>query len=62
MSTLSREYALSRTRIVLFLLLLILSVLEGKCSLAAICAVITVIYFFSCRKHAGKIVELMQNK
>ena len=62
MSTLSREYALSRTRIVLFLLLLIMSALEGKCSLAAICAVITVIYFFSCRKHAGKIVELMQNK
>ena len=61
MSTLSREYALSRTGVVLFLSLLILSAVEGKCSLVAICAVITGIYFLSCRKHAGKIVELMQN-
>ena len=61
MSTLSREYALSRTGVVLFLSLLILSAVGGKCSLVAICAVITVIYFLSCRKHAGKIVELMQN-
>lgn len=61
MSTLSREYALSRTGIVLFFLLLILSALKGKCSLVVICAVITGIYFLSCRKHAGKIVELMQN-
>lgn len=61
MSTLSREYALSRTGIVLFLSLLILSVLKAKWLLVSICAVITVIYFFSCRKHAEKIVDLMQN-
>src|SRR5699024_5495807 len=61
MSTLSREYALSRTGIVLFLSLLILSVFLSKWSLVIIWAVITGIYFFSCRKHAGKIVELMQN-
>lgn len=61
MSTLSREYALSRTGIALFLSLLILSVAKEKCSLVAICAVITGIYFLSCRKHAGKIVQLMQN-
>ena len=61
MSTLSREYALSRTGIVLFLLLLILSVFGRKCFLAVICAVITGMYFLSCKKHAGKIVELMQN-
>ncbi len=61
MSTLSREYALSRTGIVLSLSLLILSALEAKWSLVAICAVITGIYFFSCRKHAGKIVDLMQD-
>lgn len=60
-STLSREYALSRTGIVLFLSLLILSAIKAKWSLAVICSVITGIYFFSCRKHAGKIVELMQN-
>jgi len=61
MSTLSREYALSRTGVVLFLSLLILSVLEARWQLAAIYAVITGIYFFSCRKHAEKIVDLMQN-
>ena len=62
MSTLSREYALSRTGIVLFLFLLVLSVFESKWSLAAIFAVITSIYFLSCRKHARKIVELMQGR
>lgn len=61
MDTLSREYALSRTGIVLFLSLLILSVVEGKCYLVIVCGAITGIYFLSCRKHAGKIVELMQN-
>lgn len=61
MSTLSREYALSRTGVVLFLSLLILSALEAKWALVVICAVITGIYFFSCRKHARKIVELMQD-
>ncbi|MBU9744256.1 hypothetical protein KTH81_10530 [Lachnospiraceae bacterium ASD3451] len=61
MNTLSREYALSRTGIALFLSLLILSAVEGKRFLVAIYAVVTGIYFLSCRKHAGKIVELMQN-
>lgn len=61
MNTLSREYALSRTGVALFLSLLILSAVEGKCSLVVICASIAGIYFLSCRKHAGKIVELMQN-
>lgn len=61
MNTLSREYALSRTGIVLFLSLLILSAAKEKCSLVAICAVITGIYFLSCRTHARKIVQLMQN-
>lgn len=61
MSTLSREYALSRTGAVLFLLLLILSVVKVKLPLAFICAIIAGIYFVSCRKFAGKIVALMQN-
>lgn len=60
MRILSREYALSRTGIVLFLLLLILSFIEKKFFLTVIFTVITFIYLFSCRKHAGKIVELMQ--
>lgn len=61
MSTLSREYALSRTGVALFLSLFILSAVEKKGSLEFMYAVITGIYFLSCRKHAGKIVELMQN-
>ncbi|WP_346663180.1 hypothetical protein [uncultured Merdimonas sp.] len=61
MSTLSREYALSRTGIVLFLSLMILSAFLSKWSLVIIWAVISGIYFLSCRKYAGKIVELMQN-
>lgn len=61
MSILSREYALSRTGVVLFLLLLILSAVTDKWSLAFICAIITGIYFVSCRKFAGKIVALIQN-
>ena len=62
MNTLSREYALSRTGIVLFLFLLILSVSNGKWPFAVVFALITGIYFLSCRKHAGKIVELMQGR
>ncbi len=62
MSTLSREYALSRTETVLFLLLSTLSGAKGKYFLMGICAVITLLYFVSWRKHAGKIVALMKNE
>ena len=61
MSTLSREYALSRTRVVLFLLLFILSTITAKWPLVFVCAIITGIYFVSCKKFAWKIVELMQS-
>lgn len=61
MSTLSREYALSRTGVALFLSLLILSAITVKWSLVFICAIIVGIYFVSCKKFAGKIVALMQN-
>ena len=59
MSTLSREYALSRTGIALFFTLLVLSLIAWKWAVSIACAVITVIYFLSCRKHSSKIVELM---
>ena len=61
MSTLSREYALSRTGIALFLILLVLSVATSNCPFAIACGVITVVYYFSCKKHAKKIVALMQS-
>lgn len=62
MSILSREYALSRTRMALFLSLVIMSVFVFKWSLVIIWTIITGIYFFSYRKHAGKIVQLMRNR
>lgn len=61
MSTLSREYALSRTGIALFLLLVVLSFLARRWSVGISCFVIMIIYFLSCRKHADKIVKLMNS-
>lgn len=61
MSTLSREYALSRTGIALFLSLVVLSFLAGRWSVGISCFVIMIIYFLSCRKHADKIVKLMNS-
>ena len=60
MNTLSREYALSRTGIVLFLTLFVLSLVASKRPLAIAYAVISVIYYLSCRKHSAKIVALME--
>ena len=62
MSTLSREYALSRTGVALFLVLLILASIARAQPIAITCAAITIVYYFSCRKHASKIVELMEGK
>lgn len=62
MSTLSREYALSRTGTVLFLILLVLSLFTSNWVLAIVFACITVVYYLSCRKHSTKIVKLMQSE
>lgn len=62
MSTLSREYALSRTGIALFLALLILASIAHEWPIAIACAVIAIVYYLSCRKHSSKIVELMEGK
>lgn len=61
MSTLSREYALSRTGIVLFLILLILSIVARNIPFVIAFSVIVLVFYFSCRKHAKKIVTLMGN-
>lgn len=62
MHTLSREYALSRTGIALFLTLLVISVIAQKWYLVIVCGIITLVYYLSCRKHSSKIVELMEGK
>ncbi len=61
MSTLSREYALSRTGIALFLSLMVLGFLAKRWSVGILCLVIMAIYYLSCRKHAAKIVNLMNS-
>lgn len=61
MNILSREYALSRTGIGEFTILSIISVMHGKWELALIFFSIALVYFLSCRKHAGKIVSLMKD-
>ena len=62
MSTLSREYALSRTGIALFLILLMLAFIACERAIVIVCAFIMLIYYLSCRKHASKIVKLMESK
>ena len=42
--------------------LLVLSFVGSKWIMAIICGIITTIYFFSCKKHASKIVKLMQDR
>lgn len=61
-STLSREYALSRTGVVLFLILLLLSLFASNWALAIVFACVTVVYYLSCRKHSTKIVNLCNVK
>lgn len=60
-STLSREYALSRTGIVLFLLLAVLALFSSTKLLSIPLLIIAIIFYVSCRKHAGKIVKLMSD-
>lgn len=60
MKVLSREYALSRTSSLLFALLFISSLFSGKKIYMMIFALCTVMFVLSCRKHATKIVTLME--
>lgn len=59
MSTLSREYALSRTSIVLFFILMLCALATCHWLIAAVCVFIVVTFGLSCRKHSKKIVDLM---
>lgn len=62
LNTLSREFALSRTGIVLFTILAIAAFDTSKYKIAGIYLIIAFIYLLSCRKHAKKIVDLMNDK
>ena len=59
MNVLSREYALSRTGMVLFFGLLVMALCAAKFVEALIFAAIVVVFFFSCKKHSDKISELI---
>lgn len=61
MGTLSREFALSRTSIALFLILSIISVLNRNCIVFISCFFISIVFYLSCKKHSSKIVELMED-
>ena len=61
MNTLSREFALSRTGIVLFGILTAAAIYGKKIFFIHVFAATAFVYFLSCRKHAGKIVALMKN-
>lgn len=60
MSVLSREYALSRTRILLFLVLSVIAMISCKWYLMIVFTVCMCVFALSCRKHASKIIELME--
>ena len=57
---LSREYALSRTGIALFVILSIISIFSVHKIFILINIAIAVVYFLSCRKHSQKICDLVR--
>lgn len=59
METLSREYALSRTSMTLFLILSILAICANHKAIALINFLIFIVFCFSYKSHSKKIVELM---
>ncbi len=60
METLSREYALSRTSMTLFLIITIIAIIQHLLFFSILLFALTFLFYFSMRKHAGKIVELMK--
>lgn len=61
MNTLSREFALSRTGIALFIMLTVVAIYGRNTHLTWLFGVTVIVYFLSCRKHAKKIVTLMED-
>lgn len=59
LNTLSREYAVARTSLTLFFIVTILAAIQSKCILALLFCLISLLFGFSCRKHAKKIVVIM---
>lgn len=60
LNTLSREYALSRNSFTLFFILFILSIIKMNWICFLILILIDVLFFFSMRKHASKIVQIIK--
>ena len=61
MSTLSREFALSRTSIALFMVLAVIAAFNKFYLMFVSCIMISLVFYLSCRKHASKIVKLMES-
>jgi hypothetical protein len=61
MGTLSREYASSRSSFTMFFILIFISFIQQNWLLFIFSAIAAFLFFFSVRKHATKIVSLMDN-
>lgn len=59
MNTLSREFALARTQISMFLILLLISLIEKQYLFTIVFALLIILFTLSMRKHSKKIVNLM---
>jgi hypothetical protein len=60
-STLSREYALSRTSMTLFLLVTVITIIHIGLTISIFPFLLTGLFYFSMRKHACKIVKIMED-
>lgn len=61
LNILSREYAISRTGITMFLIFFVLFCLQKNCVLAIASLLVVSIFTVSCVKHSNKIVSLMSS-
>lgn len=61
LNTLSREYALARNSCTMFLILALISVIVTKYIFALILFSISILFFFSVKKHSGKIVSIINS-
>ena len=60
LNTISREYALSRTSIVEFLVLAIWSTCIGKWLLSVCYLAVAIVFLFSCKKHSANIATVVE--
>lgn len=59
MEVLSREFALARTQISMFFILLVVSLLKQQFILSGVFFLLVLLFTLSMRKHSKKIVNLM---